>query len=92
MEAKIHKDVVLFKRILTHDKFGDHVEEVRSNWLCHLLVDLNPEVLQLPKRAGHALFVAGALSKHHMFDRRQNWCSPWDWQSHRRATCACLCS
>ena len=28
MEAKIHKDVVLFKRILTHDKFDDHVEEV----------------------------------------------------------------
>ncbi|KAL0034398.1 hypothetical protein WJX79_000220 [Trebouxia sp. C0005] len=28
MEAKVHKDVVLFKRILTHDKFGDHVEEV----------------------------------------------------------------
>lgn len=28
MEAKIHKDVVLFKRILTHDKFDDHVEQV----------------------------------------------------------------
>ncbi len=31
MEAKVHKDVVLFKRILTHDKFGDHVEEVLAN-------------------------------------------------------------
>lgn len=31
MEAKIHKDVVLFKRILTHDKFDDHVEEVGSD-------------------------------------------------------------
>lgn len=31
MEAKIRKDVQLFKRILTHDKFGDHVEEVRTH-------------------------------------------------------------
>ncbi|KAL0053110.1 hypothetical protein WJX82_000994 [Trebouxia sp. C0006] len=35
MEAKVHKDVVLFKRILTHDKFGDHVEEVHfPNIIC----------------------------------------------------------
>ncbi|KAL3150414.1 hypothetical protein ABBQ32_000252 [Trebouxia sp. C0010 RCD-2024] len=35
MEAKIHKDVVLFKRILTHDKFDDHVEQIHfSNVIC----------------------------------------------------------
>ncbi|KAK9829627.1 hypothetical protein WJX72_006957 [[Myrmecia] bisecta] len=29
MAVKAHKEVQLFKRVLTHDKFGDHVEEVR---------------------------------------------------------------
>lgn len=38
MEAKIHKDVVLFKRILTHDKFDDHVEQVGCDTQDHNLL------------------------------------------------------
>ena len=50
MEAKIHKDVVLFKRILTHDKFGDHVEEVRRN-------------LQAPRRFIFPILFVSLVSK-----------------------------
>ena len=28
MTVKVHKEVQIFKRICTHDSFGDHVEEV----------------------------------------------------------------
>ena len=28
MTVKTHKDIQIFKRICTHDKFGDYVEEV----------------------------------------------------------------
>ena len=75
MEAKIHKDVLLFKQVLTHDKFGDHVEEARVDM--QRKASSAPHALDLDRHLG---LHADPLPKYHMPYRPQDWSSTRNWQ------------